>query len=216
MIFHFTNCHWYFYYKFSNFVSSALRAMCATFIHPSIKGLLIFKCQIILFYLRVYALGCLVFSYFLIYICIVRLWHLQATVNTSFKLRRWEICQIYEGNDRAHRRTRTNEPRSHAVNCIMCLRQHGYCILLVSLFNSCFSNLLHFNSWHFSQIDNELNSTNKRGCEDNVLVITQIYWFTFPRHINYNLIAMSEDVWSLFWLMFYYMSLLQLFQTTIK
>jgi hypothetical protein len=117
----------------SDLVSTALRAMCATTIHTSIKRLLIFKCQINSFYLCLYALGCLVFF---IYICIERLWHLHATANTSLKLRKWEIRQIQEENDRAHRRTRTNDPSSHAVKCIMSLRQCGHLILLVPLFNS--------------------------------------------------------------------------------
>ena len=49
------------------FCSSALCAMCATTIHPSFKRLLIIKCQIISFYLHVYALGSLVFSYLYLY-----------------------------------------------------------------------------------------------------------------------------------------------------
>ena len=58
--------------------------------------------------------------------------------------------------------------------------------------------LRHFNFWHFWKQDNEFNSTNKSGCEDNFLVSTQVYWFPFPRQINYKLIEMSEKVWSSF------------------
>jgi hypothetical protein len=119
MVFLYTNLPLTFLRLCSYPVSSALRSMCAITIYPFFKRLLTFKCQIISVYLRLYKLGCLVFI-----ICnwILRSWNLEATANTSLKLRRWKICKIQAEKVRGHRKTRTNDHSKQEVKCGMSLR----------------------------------------------------------------------------------------------
>jgi len=57
-----------------------------------------------------------------------------------------EICKIQEGKYRARRKTRTNDHSKQTVKCGMSFRQPDRCILLISLSNSPFSNLLRSSS----------------------------------------------------------------------